>query len=54
VAYRAANTNMTMDTVNANGTSFSPGQTSVYGRFAPPAVAKLACAPDPKPKDKGQ
>jgi hypothetical protein len=48
VEYRAANTNMTMDQLNGIGTSFSPGQTSVYGRFAPPAVAKLACAPDKK------
>jgi hypothetical protein len=53
VQYQAANTNMTMDQVNGIGTSFSPGQTSVYGRFAPPAVAKIACASD-KPKEKGQ
>jgi hypothetical protein len=53
VEYRAANTNMTMDQVNGLGTAYSPGQTSVYGRFAPPAVAKVACAVE-KPKEKGR
>ena len=48
VKYRAAVTNMNID--DLNGALGSPGTHSEAGQFAPPAVAKVACASDPKPK----
>lgn len=51
VEYRAAVTNMNIDEIN--GALNSPGTLSEAGQFAPPAVAKVACARD-KPKDKPQ